>query len=66
MEDSRPQYSKPVIVDLDDSDQLAASGSCNDGSSPQGGQCKPTGWFAGSRCSTGNLAGNCNPTGNFG
>ena len=59
MENSRPQYSKPVIVDLDDRDQFAAGGGCNTGSSPQGGQCHPTGGFATSRCADGSLANNC-------
>jgi hypothetical protein len=59
MENSRPRYSKPVIVDLDDPDDLYASGACNPGSSPQGWQCKPTGWFAGNRCAAGWIANNC-------
>ena len=46
-------YSKPVIVDLDDPDQFAAGGGCNTGSSPQGGQCHPTGGVANNRCSYG-------------
>jgi hypothetical protein len=59
MENSRPQYSKPVIVDLDDRDQFAASGGCNTGSNPQGGQCHPTGGVANNRCAYGWLANTC-------
>ena len=50
MENSRPQYSKPVIVDLDDPDQFAAGGGCNTGSSPQGGTMSSDWRVCYSRC----------------
>lgn len=54
MASSRPQYSKPLIVDLDDPDGLYASGACN-----------PIGSGVAGRCQNGNHAAtNCNPTGN--
>jgi hypothetical protein len=63
MKNSKPQYSKPVIVDLDNPDELYASGVCNpvgsgdsgacrSGNRPGGQQCNPTGWVAG-KCSGG-------------
>jgi len=69
MENSRPQYGKPVIVDLDDPDELYAAGACNplgsgdtgacrNGNRPGGQQCNPTGFFAG-KCSTGIIEFSC-------
>jgi hypothetical protein len=63
MKDSRTQYTKPVIVDLDGPDELYASGACSplgsgdtgacrDGNHPGGQQCKANGWLAG-KCDTG-------------
>jgi hypothetical protein len=66
MENSKPQYVQPVIVDLDDPDKLYAAGACNPlgsgdvgvcknpGIAPQGGFCKPNGWLA-RNCSSGTI-----------
>ena len=47
MENSRPPYTRPVIVDMDDRDDLYASGACNPLGSGDAGVCKNYGVFPG-------------------
>ncbi len=68
MENSRPQYTRPVIVDMDEPDGPYASGACslgsgasgvcNQGNSPSGQQCKTFGFIAGN-CNTGLIQYSC-------
>ncbi|MGB6068035.1 MAG: hypothetical protein WBG50_24780 [Desulfomonilaceae bacterium] len=76
MENPRPQYIRPVIVDLDEPDGLYASGACGIGSGAAGscnssgigatgGTCKATGWVNAQKCNTGNFCNDCS-SGGFG
>ncbi len=64
MKNSRPQYTKPMIVDLDDPDQLYASGACRAFGSSDPGVCAEGGNPGGQLCNPGWGAHNCK-TGNF-